>query len=160
MLKVFYVFCLLLFIIIPLQAQTSPVYYIANSFIYGAIDGTKEGMKLEDKYRELSNDPSSLEYNRAWHRWQFLSSVSGVALGFNIALYSYDDGKVNWLKTALSSFLSGIIFYNTREIFMNLTRGQDIFAHADQNISGVEQLRFFRIPLTILAIALNLLLLE
>lgn len=159
MLKVFNTLCLLFFIIIPLQAQTSPVYYITNSLIFGAIDGTKEGMKLEDKYRELSDDPTSLKYNRAWHNWQFLSSVSGVALGFNIALYSY-DGKVNWLKTVLSSFLSGIIFYNTREIFMNITRGRDIFAPADQNISGVEQLRFFRIPLTILAVALNLLLLE
>ena len=159
MLKVFYTLCVLFFITVPLLAQTSPVYYITNSFIFGAFDGTKEGMKLEDKSRGIRKDPTGEKYNRAWHRWQFLSSVSGVALGFNIALYSY-DGKVNWFKAALSSFLSGVIFYNTREIFMNVTRGRDMFAPADSNVSGVEQLRFFRIPLTILAVALNLLLID
>jgi hypothetical protein len=158
MLKVLCTFCLLYFSVTPLLAQTSPFYYITNSFIYGAIDGTKEGMKLEDKYREIRKDPSSAEYNRAWHRWQFLSNVSAVGLGFNIALYSY-EGEVNWLKAALSTLLSGIIFYNTREIFMNVTRGRDLFAPPVLNSSGVEKIRFLRIPIMIVAVGLNLLLL-
>lgn len=151
---------MLLFYITPLFAQTSPVYYITNAFIFGAFDGTKEGMKLEDKYREIKRDPSSVKYNRAWHRYQFLANASSIGLGFNIALYSYDDGKVDWLKAALSTLLSGVIFYNTREIFMNVTRGRDVFAPPVLNTSGMEKVRFLRIPVILVAVGLNLLLLE
>ena len=160
MFKIFVTICIFLFLAYPSQAQTSPLYYVANAFVFGALDGTKEGMKLEDKYRGIRRDPSSEKYNNAWHRYQFLSNISSVGLGFNIALYSYDDGKINWLKAALSTLLSGVIFYNTREIFMNVTRGRDLFAPPVVDHSGMEQLRFFRIPLIIVAAGLNLLLLE
>ncbi|RPI71128.1 MAG: hypothetical protein EHM47_10915 [Ignavibacteriales bacterium] len=155
------VFSILLFSLNSfLQAQTSPVYYITNAFIFGALDGTKEGMKLEDKYREIRRDPSSAKYNRAWHKYQFLSNASAIGLGFNIALYSYDEGEINWLKAALSTLLSGVIFYNTREIFMNVTRGRGVFDPPVLHNSGWEKVRFLRIPLILVAVGLNLLLLE
>ncbi len=159
MLKLFSTICVL-FLVTPLKAQTSSAYYITNAFIFGALDGTKEGMKLEDKYREVRRDPSALKYNRAWHRYQFLANASSVGLGFNIALYAYNDGEVNWLKAALSTFLSGVIFYNTREMFMNVTRGRNIFGPPVQDNSGLDQLRTLRIPIILLAVGLNMLLLE
>jgi len=160
MLKVFSFICVLVFSIFPLYAQQSSIYYITNAFVFGALDGTKEGMKLEDKYREIDGDPSSIQYNRAWHRYQFLSNVSSVGLGFNIALYSYNDGEVNWLKAALSTILSGVIFYNTREIFMNVTRGRNLFSPPVLDSSGLDQLRFLRIPIILVAVGLNMLLLQ
>ncbi|OGU72374.1 MAG: hypothetical protein A2V93_02135 [Ignavibacteria bacterium RBG_16_34_14] len=160
MLKVFSLICVLFFLISSLHAQTSPIYYVTSAFVFGALDGTKEGMKLEDKYRGIRRDPSSEKYNNAWHRYQFLSNISSVGLGFNIALYSYDDGKINWLKAALSTLLSGVIFYNTREMFMNVTRGRDLFAPPVVDHSGMDQLRFFRIPIILVAVGLNMLLLQ
>jgi len=160
MLKVFSLICVMFFSISPLHAQQSSIYYITNAFVFGALDGTKEGMKLEDKYREIRRDPSSGKYNRAWHRYQFLSNVSSVGLGFNIALYSYNDGEVNWLKAALSTILSGVIFYNTREIFMNVTRGRNLFSPPVLDSSGLDQLRFLRIPIILVAVGLNMLLLQ
>jgi hypothetical protein len=160
MLRIFSILCILSFLISPLKAQTSSVYYVTNAFIFGALDGTKEGMKLEDKYREVRRDPSAIKYNRAWHRYQFLANTSSVGLGFNIALYSYNDGEINWLKAALSTLLSGVIFYNTREMFMNVTRGRNVFGPPVLDNSGLEQLRFLRIPIVLVAVGLNMLLLE
>jgi hypothetical protein len=132
------------------------IYIIITSLTFALSDGIKEGHKLEFHYKELNgNYFEADQHNRLWHKWQFVSHTQGLALGFSIALNSFDDDKIDWLNVTLKSFLSGAIFYNVRDIAMNITRYRQPFASATHNYSGLSQFDFLKIPILITAIILN-----
>ncbi|HES60268.1 MAG TPA: hypothetical protein ENO18_07540 [Caldithrix sp.] len=132
------------------------IYIIITSLIFSVSDGIREGSRLQWHYDELHNNfISADQHNRAWHKWQFISNVSAVSLGFTIALDSYNEDKINWINVCFKTFLSGAIFYNVRDIAMNITRNREPFAAATHNYSGLKQFDFLKIPLLILSITIN-----
>jgi hypothetical protein len=128
-------------------------YILLFSVAFGITDGIKEGYKLEHvQYERWHQFDKADKYNRAWHKWQFASNVSGVALGFTIAL----DSNGDWLRTGLRTLLAGALFYNIREVSMNLTRDRGAFAKSTHNFSGLRELDFLRLPVLIIAVLINL----